>query len=32
LRKYQLVPDESVKALVAPLIDERQAATKSVSP
>jgi len=31
LKKYQLVPDESVKALAAPLIDEQQAA-KGVAP
>src|SRR6202035_4493663 len=28
LKKYQLVPDESVKALVAPLIDAQQTAPK----
>jgi PPIC-type PPIASE domain len=28
LKKYQVVPDESVKALVAPLIDAQQAAPK----
>jgi hypothetical protein len=28
LKKYQVVPDESVKALVAPLIEEQQAAPK----
>jgi hypothetical protein len=31
LKKYQVVPDESVKALVAPLIDEQRAATKGGS-
>jgi hypothetical protein len=32
LKKYQVVPDESVKALVAPLIDQQRAATKGASP
>jgi parvulin-like peptidyl-prolyl isomerase len=32
LKKYQLVPDESVKALAAPLIDEQRAAAKGVAP
>jgi parvulin-like peptidyl-prolyl isomerase len=32
LKKYRLVPDESVKALAAPLIDEQLAATKGVAP
>jgi parvulin-like peptidyl-prolyl isomerase len=32
LKKYQVVPDESVKALVGPLLDEQGAATKGASP
>jgi parvulin-like peptidyl-prolyl isomerase len=32
LKKYQLVPDESVKALAAPLIDEQQAAARGTAP
>jgi hypothetical protein len=32
LKKYRVVPDESVKALVAPLIDEQRAATKEAVP
>jgi parvulin-like peptidyl-prolyl isomerase len=32
LKKYQLVPDDGVKALVAPLVDEQQAATKGGAP
>jgi parvulin-like peptidyl-prolyl isomerase len=32
LKKYQLAPDESVKALVAPLLEEQEAATKGISP
>ena len=32
LKKYQVVPDESVKALVVPLIDQQRAATKGASP
>jgi parvulin-like peptidyl-prolyl isomerase len=32
LKKYQVVPDDSVKALVAPLLEEQQAATKEAAP
>jgi parvulin-like peptidyl-prolyl isomerase len=32
LKRYRVVPDESVKALVAPLIDEQRAATKEAVP
>jgi parvulin-like peptidyl-prolyl isomerase len=32
LKKFQVVPDESVKALVEPLIDEQPAATKGAAP
>jgi parvulin-like peptidyl-prolyl isomerase len=32
LKKYQLVPDESVQALAAPLLDEQRAASKGVAP
>jgi parvulin-like peptidyl-prolyl isomerase len=32
LKKYRLVPDESVKALVGPLLDEQAAAPKGVAP
>jgi PPIC-type PPIASE domain len=32
LKKYQLVPDESVKALAAPLLEEQQAPRKVVVP
>jgi hypothetical protein len=32
LKKYQLVPDESVRALAVPLIDEQRAAAKGATP
>ena len=32
LKKYRLVPDESVKALVGPLLDEQSAAPKGAAP
>ena len=32
LKKFQLVPDESVKALVEPLIDVQPAATRGAAP